>query len=49
MKLFSFATKKSTKNARAKRIFADYYQESINNYGRKQIKSLLDKGLSVQW
>lgn len=49
MKLFAFSTKSQTKSQRRKRIFSDYYQETINNYGRKQLKSLIDKGLFAQW
>ena len=49
MKLFSFGTKKRNKNMRRKRIFSDFAQESINNYGKQQLKSLIDRGLSVQW
>jgi len=49
MKLFSFTTKKRSKNNRSKRIFADYQQESVNNYGKQQLKSLINKGISVQW
>lgn len=49
MKLFSFANKNREKSLRKKRIFSDYYQESINTYGKAQLKSLIDRGLSVQW
>ena len=49
MKLFSFNTKKSSKNARKKRIFSDFQQETVNAYGKQQLKSLIDRGLSVQW
>ena len=49
MKFFSFSNKKQVKNVRSRRVLTDYYQESINNYGKKQLKSLIDKGISVQW
>lgn len=49
MKLTIFQTKKSSSSKRRKRIYADFQQESINNNGRKQLKSLIDRGLSVQW
>jgi len=49
MKLFSFTNKKRTKNNRSKRIFSDYQQETINSYGKQQLKSLINRGISVQW
>ena len=49
MKLFSFINKKSSKVLRRKKLVSDYQQESINTYGKQQIKSLIDRGLSVQW
>lgn len=49
MKLNIFQIKKTSINKRKKRIVADFAQEQINTYGRKQLKSLIDRGLSVQW
>jgi hypothetical protein len=49
MKLFSLGAKKQFKNFRNKKMLNDYYQESVNSYGKKQLKSLTDRGLSVQW
>lgn len=49
MKLFSFTKKSQQKSLRRKRLISDYYQESINTYGKNQLKSLIDRGLSAQW
>ncbi len=49
MKIFSFHNKKNQAAKRRKKAFADYQQNSINAYGKQQIKSLIDRGLSVQW
>lgn len=49
MKLFSFNKKSQHKNLRRRRIVSDYYQESINAYGKNQLKSLINRGLSAQW
>ena len=32
---------------RAKKIFIDFYQESIEKQGRDQIKKLADKGMNI--
>ena len=48
MKLVQGIFKKGVTKKR-RRILADYYQDGINSYGKQQMKSLVDKGLSIQW
>jgi len=46
---FTIGFTKKSKSKRQRRVLSDFYQNSVNSYGKQQMKSLIDKGLSIQW